>query len=225
MCAVASSQKTDQSTTATVTSNVSSVLAAADSTATQQVQGLGLVQQARLARLTRTAAAITAQYGASSTQAQAAQAAVTASTLSVARLAAVNRQITFTPPQAAAKGWSIYGHVYHSTLAPASAYTVFFVDEQNAYQGAVGFVYTGSDGSYQLNYTGDASAPAASQLFLQVVNDQAQPVYLSTTAFQPKTGAATYQDVTLPDGEPALGDPPAEIRAIAMPQAVDKPKK
>jgi hypothetical protein len=42
-------------------------------------------------------------------------------------------------------------------------------------------------------------------------------VYLSKTVFQPQAGAATYQDVTLPAGEPIIGDQPKEIRAIAMP--------
>jgi hypothetical protein len=221
MCAVANTQQTTQSTTTTVINNVSSVLTSADTVAAQRVQGLGLVHQARLAQLTRTAANVTAQYGADSTQAKAAEAAVTVSKATVARLAVVNRQVSITPPQAAAKGWSLYGHIYHSTLDPAAAYTVFLVDAQNAYQGAIGFAYTASDGSYTLSYSG--SGTVAAQLFLEVVNDKAQPVYLSTAQFEPQTGAANYQDITLPAGEPVLGDPPAAIRAVAMPDtAKDK---
>ena len=217
MCAAVNTQQTTQSTTATVTSNVSSVLSATDTTAAQRVQGLGLVHQARLAQFTRTAAAVTAQYGASSPQAKAAEAVVTVSKATVARLAVLNRQVSITPPQAPAKGWSLYGHVYHSTLQPASAYTVFLVDEQNAYQAAIGFAYTAADGSYTLNYSGEGER--STQLFLEIVNNQAQPVYLSTTSFEPQTGSANYQDVTLPAGEPILGDPPADIRRIAMPNA------
>jgi hypothetical protein len=54
-------------------------------------------------------------------------------------------------------------------------------------------------------------------LYLEIANNKAQPVYLSKTAFPPQTGVATYLVVTLPTGEPILGDPPEEIRAIAMP--------
>jgi hypothetical protein len=42
-------------------------------------------------------------------------------------------------------------------------------------------------------------------------------VYLSTTAFQPATGSASYQNVILSAGEKPIGDPPPEIREIALP--------
>lgn len=212
----ASTSSTGTTTTATVIANVASALAAADTVARTRVDSLGLVQQARLAQFTRTAASATAQYGASSPQAQAAAAKVTSTQTTVARLAAVNRRIRLAPPQAASKGWTVYGHVYHSTLDPAPAYTVFFVDEHNAYQAAIGFTYTRPDGSYELAYSG--SGENTSNIFLQIVNDKAQPVYISTTVFQPQTGAANYLDITLPAGEPILGDPPAAIRAVAMPR-------
>ena len=216
MCAAVTSKKTSQSTTATITSNVANAVMAADSTTAQSVQNLGLVHQARLAQVTRKAASVIARYGKNSPQAKAAEAAVAVSKATVARIAVVSRQTTSPQPQVTANGWALYGHIYHSTLQPASAYTVFFVDQQNAYQSSVGFAYTGSDGSFQINYPGTEKT-ALPQLFLEVVNDKAQPVFLSTTAFQPQTGKATYQDVTLPVGEPVLGDPPPDIRSIAMP--------
>lgn len=217
MCAAVTSKKTTQSTAATVTSNVTNALTTADATAVQRVQGLGLVHQARVAQLSRRAAAVIAKYGRSSPQAKAAEAAVTASKATVARLAVVSRQVTLTPPQVAADGWALYGHIYNSQLQPATAYTVFFVDDQKAYQSSIGFAYTASDGSFQLSYSGASKTAVSSQLFLEVVNPKAQPVYLSSTPFTPKTGQTTYQDVTLPAGEPVLGDPPADIRAIALP--------
>jgi hypothetical protein len=217
MCAAVNTQQTTQSTTGTVNNNVSSVLSDTDAVAAQRVQGLGQIHQARLAQLTRTAAVVTEQYGASSTQAKAAQAAVTVSKATVTRIAVLNRQVNITPPQTSAKGWSLYGHVYHSTYEPAQAYTVFLVSEQNAYQSAIGFAYTASDGSFTLNYNGAGSV--SSELFLEIVNDKAQPVYLSTTPFQPTTGSTNYQDVTLPVNEPVLGDPPAEIKRVAFPNA------
>jgi hypothetical protein len=216
MDTVFSTQETAQ---ATVNTNVSSALAVADGGTAQRVQQLGLVHQARLAQLTRTSASVTAQYGADSTQATAAASAVTSSKLFVARITQIKQQVSLAAPTVAAGGWALYGHVYNSSLTPAAAYTVFLVDEQNAYQGAVGFSYTASDGSYALNYAPASDAQELPQLYLQVANAQAQPVYLSTVAFQPTTGQATYLDVTLPAGEPVLGDPPAEIRATALPDS------
>jgi hypothetical protein len=57
----------------------------------------------------------------------------------------------------------------------------------------------------------------SSPLFVEIANANAQPVYLSKTAFQPTLGAATYQNITLPAGEPPIGDPPPAIRQIALP--------
>jgi hypothetical protein len=52
-----------------------------------------------------------------------------------------------------------------------------------------------------------------------LANSNALPVYLSTTAFQPTLGNATYQKITLPAGEPPIDDPPPEIYRIALPPA------
>jgi len=215
--AASNNTKKTQATNDRLISQVSSAVTHADNTVVQGVQSLTLVHQARVAQLTRTASAVTAKYGASSPQAKAAKAAVAASQATVARLAVQQNRVTLPTPDAPADGWVFYGHVYHSTLKPAVAYTVFFVDEQNAYQANIGFAYTASDGSFHVSYSPSANAPTV-PIFLEVVNDKAQPVYLSTTAFQPQSGAANYQDITLPQGEPALGDPPAAIRVIAMPQ-------
>jgi hypothetical protein len=217
MSAATSEAKTTQATTTRLISEVSSAITNADNNVTQGVQSLSLVHQARTAQLTRTAASVSARYGASSPQAKAARAAVAASQATVARLAVLQSRVTLPTPEAPANGWALYGHVYHSTLKPAVAYTVFFVDEQNAYQANVGFAYTGADGAFHLAYSPTANAPSV-PIFLEVVNDKAQPVYLSSTQFQPQIGAANYLDITLPPGEPVLGDPPAAIRAIAMPQ-------
>jgi hypothetical protein len=201
---------------------LSTGLSFANSAVSQSVQSLGLIHQARLAQQNRTVAVLTTQYGVDSVQVKTAQAAVSSSQTAISRLATVNKQVQAASPQVSADGWALYGHVYNSSLQPASAYTVFLVDEQNAYQSAVGFTYTGSDGGFVLNYSGATKLPPSVQLFLQIANNQALPVYLSSTAFQPTAGTATYQDVTLAAGEPALGDPPKEIRPIAMPDTKKK---
>jgi hypothetical protein len=45
---------------------------------------------------------------------------------------------------------------------------------------------------------------------------------LSQAPFVPVVGAATYQAVTLPPGASKLGDPPAELRSVALPPIAAK---
>src|SRR5271169_18892 len=118
--------KATQAVNAQVMSEVTSAITNADNNVTQGVQSLSLVHQARLAQLTRTAVTVSARYGASSAQAKAAKAAVTASQATVTRLAILKNRVSLVAPQVPAKGWALYGHIYHSTLKPAVAYTVFF---------------------------------------------------------------------------------------------------
>jgi hypothetical protein len=220
-------------TIAEINNSVASELSTADSTATQAVQILSNINNARLAQQTRNAASITARFGAGSPQAVAAEAVVTASKATVARVAIINQQVSTGTPQVPATGWALYGHVYNAQLRPVSAYTVFLVDAKNAYQSAYGFTYTDSTGYFLISFAGEpassqsptreSSQPAPTapqtlpQLFIEIVNSNALPVYLSKTAFQPTVGAATYQNVTLPAGEAPIGDPPPEIRRIALP--------
>ncbi len=206
----------------TVNTKVASAVTAADSVASQSLQTLGLVHQARVAQFTRIANNAVARYGPTSPQAVAAQAAVKTSQATVARISAVHLQVSAPLPKVTATGWALYGHVYNAQLKPVSAYTVFLVDQEKAYQSAYGFAYTDSTGSFEINYPGSSQAPATIPLFLEIANANAMPVYIATVAFQPSPGSATYQDVTLPAGEPIIGDPPPAIRAIALP-TVRKP--
>ena len=214
-----------------VTSDAATALSAADSVASQRIQSISLVRQARLAQLTRTAASIATNYGAKSAHATAVQAAVTSSKTIVARVAIVKDQVSTAAPKVAANGWAVYGHVYNAQLQPVSAYTVFLVNAQNTYQQTYGFAYTDDTGYFVISYApakkrreeqaekrGEAEAEAFPPLFLEVVNTKAQPVYLSTAPFQPTLGSATYQNVTLPAGEAPIGDPPTAIRNIAIPK-------
>jgi hypothetical protein len=248
---------TTSPTVAEINNSVASELSTADTTATQAVQLLSNVNNARLAQKTRAAASITARFGAGSSQAVAAEAAVTATKATVARVAILNQQVSVAAPQVSATGWALYGHVYNAQLQPVSAYTVFLVDAKNAYQGDYGFTYTDSTGYFLISFPGDPassqsetgsssprrrrsqaeagrthpgeedqqSEPAqpatqtSSPLFVEIANANAQPVYLSKTAFQPTLGAATYQNITLPAGEAPIGDPPPAIRQIALPPA------
>ena len=206
---------------------VPAALTAADSISGDRLQQLSLINQARVSRLTRTAASATAQYGAQSTQAVAAQAAVSAGQAAVARIQVLHQQARTAAPQVAATGWVLHGRVYDALLQPVSGHTVFLVDNQKTYQQSYGFAYTDSTGYFLINYPGapatpppTAPAPAAastSPLFVQVASPAGRPVYLSGTAWLPNLGAAAYQNLTLPAGEPPLGDPPPAIRKVALP--------
>ena len=222
-------------------SNLPILLASADKIAAEAVQHLGLVKQARVAQLTRVATTATAQYGAGSTQATAAQSEVTATQISVSRIAVVHQQATTPEPPVTKAGWALHGRVYDSNLKPLTSYSVFLVDGQKNYLSVYGYAYTDNTGYFQINYPGSLAvgsankvnekgttepfqqAASAGDLYLQVVNDKAEPVYLSATAFQPRVGSATYQVVTLAAGEPKLGDLPAAVRTVAMPKPKNKP--
>jgi hypothetical protein len=207
---------------------LTATLSSADTSSTNSLQGLGLVYQARVSRLSRDAASAIAQYGETSTQAAAAQAAVSAAATTAARVAIINQQKSNDAPQISANGWALNGRVYSVDFKPLEGHSVFLVDDRKTYQQAYGFAYTDATGYFLIGFDGTANAAGAAnaigaaatsapELFLQVVNTKADPVYLSTTPFEPVIGTATYQTIILSDGEPILGDPPADVRKVAMP--------
>lgn len=202
-------------------------LASADKSAAQRVQDLQWIHQARASHLSRTAAGLKAQYGADDPGVKAAEAAVAAANLAAARVAMVHRQTATPEPEVAQGGWTLHGRVFDTELKSVSGFTVFLVDAAKAYQQAYGFAYTDDTGYFLLNYAGsDATSrdksPAATQakaeLFVEIADRRARPVYLSTTAFQPVLGSATYQNIILPAGDQSIGDPPAQIRQVALPK-------
>jgi len=212
------------------------VVSAADTQAGGAVSTLGLIQQARLSNQNRTVTLAVATYGKDSKQATAATQAVTATTAASARLTILSQQVNTPPPTVAATGWALHGRMYSSDLAPQASYAVFLVDAQKNYLSAYGFSYTDATGYFLISYSGSAvgqdasaqpapAAPGASsttQMFLQVADSNANPVLLSETAFVPVVGQATYQVVTLPAGAAKLGDPPAELRSVALPPITAK---
>ncbi len=212
----------DETNLAEARKQITSALGTADLTATQKVNTLSLIYQARLSGLNRAATAASAQYGASSTQAQQAQAAVTAQSTTISRLSILQKQQATPSPQVSANGWALQGRVYSSQWQPASRYTVFLVDSKKVFQEKYGFAYTDDTGYFLINYAGTptpagAAPPAPPQLYIEVANTKAQPVYLSTAVFSPALGSTTYQNITLPAGEQPLGDPPEAIRKVALP--------
>jgi hypothetical protein len=216
------------STLSQLHSEFSTTLTSADASAAQRTQTLQRVHQARLSLLTRTAAALKSQYGADDPRVKAAQTAVTATTATVGRIAMVSQQLATQVPQVSPNGWALYGRVFDDgqpTPKPLARYTVFLVDSANTYQEAYGFAYTDDTGYFLLNYAGTpvathakAASTGAPALFVEIANTKAQPVYLSTTAFQPTAGAATYQNITIASDSQPIGDPPEAIRNVAMPR-------
>ncbi len=195
---------------------ISAGLATADGTATAAILNLGQIYQARLTQLSRTAASLKAQYGASDPRVIAAQASVTATTATVARLAMVKQQMATPSPSVNAQGWALQGWVYNAQSQPVANLTVFLVDGEKTYQQQYGFAYTDSNGYFLINYAGGGAAQPA-LLFIEIANPSGNPIYLGTTAFQPALGSTNTQTITLPAGEPVLGDPPPAIRAVAFP--------
>ena len=199
---------------------VATGLASADTIAAQRVQTLIWVHQARAAQLARTAANLKAQYGADDSGVKSAEAAVAAATADAARAAVVHQQVTTPDPQVTPTGWALHGRVFDPELKPVSGFTLFLVDAAKSYQQAYGFAYTDDTGYFLLNYAGSDPAATAAQpdLFVEITDSKVRPVYLSPAAFQPVLGKATYQTIVLPADDQAIGTPPAEIQAVALPK-------
>jgi hypothetical protein len=194
-------------------------VAQVDANAASRVQQLSITKQARLNQVTRIATTISAQSGATSTQATAAAADVNASKAAIARIDMLKQQMTVPPPAVTATGWAIYGVVYNSSKAPVSGYSLYFVDSTNTYQNTFGVAYTGSDGSFQIVYAGpsDGQKAPTTALYLQIANPAGDPIYSSPSAFTPTTGAPSYEVITLPAGEKPIGVLPVVFRGITTP--------
>ena len=226
------STESDAPDTSQLGAEITTALGTADTTAAQRIQDLQQVHQARVSQLTRTAAALKGQYGENDPGVKAAEANVAAATLTAARVGMAQRQATTPDPQISAHGWALHGRVFDAKLQPLSGFTVFLVDGSKTYQQAYGFAYTDESGYHLLNYSGqdaetqDNSAKTASapDLFIEVANERGEPVYLSETPFQPAAGGATYLNIVLREGNLPIGDPPAQIRDVAIPPT-RKPRK
>jgi hypothetical protein len=206
---------------------VTSNLASADDIAEQRVQTLMWVHHARAAQLSRTAATLKAQYGPNDPGVKSAEDAVAAANADAARVAVLHQQVTTPEPQVAPSGWALHGRVFDPQLKPVSGFTVFLVDAAKAYEQAYGFAYTDDTGYFLVNYAGSDSVSrdksstttqAQQELFVEITDSKAKPVYLSPTAFQPVLGRATYQNIVLPADDQAIGAPPAQIRKVALPK-------
>jgi len=217
-----------------ISSELTAGLASADNTAAERVQNLQWVYRARVSQLSRTAASLKAQYGPDDPGVKATEAGAAAVGVTAARVSIARQQLTTVDPDVPKGGWAVHGRVFSATLQPVSGFTVFLVDATKTYQQAYGFAYTDDTGYFLLKYPGAGSAAqeksqtaaqaAEADLFIQIVNKKALPVHLSASAVRPAEGTATYHNITLPEGDKAIGDPPPEIRDIALPAQKKKKK-
>ena len=207
-----------------VNQQVGATLSMADAASVLSTGHLQLVHQARVSRLTRTAASLQAQYGPNDPRVVKAKSDVTAGMASSAQISAANQQIATPAPTVPSGGWVLHGRVFDSQLQPAAKQTVFLVDQTSTYQQQIGFAYTDDTGYFLISFAGATAGQTQPALFVQVADANAQPVFLSTTAFQPAVNSVSYQNITLPAGGP-IGDPPANIRVDAFPSVNSERKK
>jgi hypothetical protein len=217
---------TDASSITSVVDDISTSLESSDAQTAGRLQTLSLVQQARVSQLTRYAARVTAQYGAGSPEATAAQAAVTTAQATAARSEIVSRQLNTAAPSVPTGGWVLGGRVYDAQASAVAAQTVFLVDPQGAFQSEYGFAYTDDTGYFALTAQAPAPPPAdgdtaaeagTPELYLEVTNQKRQPVYLSSTPFEPTAGTATYVNIYLGAGGQPIGEPPPGAQRSAVP--------
>jgi len=211
-----------------ISADLAHSLASADSIAAERVQNLQWICQARVSRLSRTVASLKFQYGPDNAEVKAAETAVAAANITAVGARMMHLRLTTVDPEVAKNGWALHGHLFNAQGDPVSGFTVFLVDATRTYQQAYGFSYTDDQGYFLMKSAAAGSESsdksrtetqeqAPPQLFVEVVDAKARPVYLSTTAFEPALGTATYHGIALQKGDQALGDPPPEIRDIAFP--------
>lgn len=203
---------------------IASALELADSQAAQTVQNLHLIHQARISRLSRTADALKQQLGPDDPQVKQAEADAAAAKTVARSVSMLSGQFSTPAPQVSQNGWALHGRVFNAQFQPVSGSTVFLVDAEKAFQQAYGFAYTDGTGYFLINYPGTQAEQAAATpaLFIEVADTKSQPVYLSTTPFQPAPGSITYQNIVLPTGDEPIGNPPAPVRGTALPGAKRK---
>jgi hypothetical protein len=122
-----------------------------------------------------------------------------------------NQQLIPPPVQVAKLGWVLHGRVFDAQDQPMANFTITLVDGKRRFLDQYGSAHTDNTGYFLLSYEGGAGQPpTVTRLFLEVVNTDGAPVYLSAMPFQPQFGTASYQTIILPVR--GLGHPPSPLR-------------
>jgi hypothetical protein len=211
-----STEMPSSTTESTESQTIRSELANLDETAMAGLDTLAQVVHARVALATRTLKTLTTQYGSEDSRVKDFATSMEDAKATAARITVMRRQISTSKVQPGKDGWALQGHLLDAQQAPLARHTVFLVDANKHFLQQYGFSYTDADGLFQLDFAGPEDQNTSS-MFLEVVDTQSNPVYLSTDAFTPTPGSVSYQEIVIGTGEPSLGDPPPEIRKVAMP--------
>lgn len=204
------------------------------SQATQQLNGLTLIRQAKTNQLQRQATALAAQNGATDPTVVALQQTIQTQQALAAQLGAAQTLVSTNAPSVPAGGWVVYGYVRDQNLQPVAQLTVFLVNEQKVWLRGFGYAFTSDTGYFEIDYSpptvaakkraragtkvaaetasSDISA-AAGTAYLEVLNQKRQPLYIDSSAFSIATGSAIYRDVFLAGQTPLGSAPPGASAA------------
>lgn len=188
-----------------------------DSQTAAQFSGLTLIRQARIGQLQRQAASITALRGASDPGVVALQASIQSQQSLASQLGAVRDQAMTPVPPVPANGWVLHGRVRDQNLQPVAQLTVLLLNDQKKWLRSYGYAFTDTTGYFILSYapadSGKGDAAASLSAYLEVLNQNRQPLYIDSSAFTLSTGATLYRDIVLTSVTP-LGNPPPGAASI-----------
>lgn len=188
-----------------------------DSQTTAQFTGLNLISQARTNLLQRQAATLTAQFGASDSRVAALQNSIQSEQSLASKLGAVRDQAATPAPAVPANGWVLQGRVRDQNGKPVAQLTVLLVDNKKMWLRTYGYAFTDKTGYFILSYSPETCDKNEERttpgLYLEVLDQEQQPLYIDTSPFQIAVGSMLYRDITLPSQTP-LGTPPKGAESI-----------
>ncbi len=205
--------QTDPTDTSDAAATASSILQEgwaddADALATQTLTGLAQVRQARINQQQRQLASLTAQYGPTDPGVTALTASIVAQNSFAAVLGATRDIATTATPIAPAAGWILQGCVRDDTLSPIPRFTVRLIDGTKSWISAYGYAYTDASGNFSLS-SASGQTPATTPLtaYLEVLNEDARPVFMDSATFTIALGGTLYRDIILASQTPLGGSP------------------
>ena len=197
--------------------------------ATQQLNGLTLIRQAKINQLQRQVTSLAAQNGATDPTVIALQATIETQPTLVAQLGAAKTLVSTNTPTVPAGGWVIYGYVRDQNLQPIAQLSVLLVNEQKVWLRGFGYAFTSETGYFEIDYSpptavlkkrvrAETKTPAetvssvistaAVTAYLEVLNQKRQPLYIDSSSFSIAVGNALYRDVILTSQTPLGTAPP-----------------
>jgi hypothetical protein len=187
-----------------------------DSQTAAQFGGLTLVSQARTSDLQRQAASLTALHGAADSRVVALQASIRSEQSLASKLGVVRDQAATPTPAVPAGGWVLHGRVRDQNLQPVAKLSVLLVNDRKVWLRNYGFAFTDDTGYFLLSHSPAASdkndTKTSSSVFLEVLDQKRQPLYIDASPFELAVGSVLYRDIVLSSQTP-LGRPPQGVRS------------